>query len=108
MFLFLRGLLEIETIVILIVACWFYDIKVKGKSPINYFFTLYAGASLAQLLYVIVKSFFKFGETGLADYIPFWFFLIISFFAHIFLIYVFKQNKDQKDNDADDEDGIDN
>lgn len=108
MFLFLRGLLEIETIAILIVACWFYDIKVKGKSPINYFFALYVGFHAAKWLDIFIKFFLKYGKTGLADFVPFWPVLIASIAVHAFFIYVFNHNKDQKDNDADDEDGIDN
>ena len=35
MFLFLRSLLEIETLAILIVSCFAYDFKVKGKNELH-------------------------------------------------------------------------
>lgn len=71
MFLFLRSLLEIETLAILIVSCFAYDFKVKGKSTVDYCLAFSAGGTLSNLLYVCTNAFLKYGETGLAIYFPF-------------------------------------
>jgi len=92
MFLFLRSLLEIETLAILIVACFAFDFKVKDRNIIDYFLAFVVGGTLSKLLCVCVAEFFKYGETGLAIYFPFWIILIASIFAHKFFIYVFKHN----------------
>lgn len=95
MLLFLKSLFEIETVSVLVIACWFYADQAE-KNSINYYFALYSGASLASILCTMVKSFFKWGETQMTFFIPFWIFLIISFFAHIFLVYVFKRKKERR------------
>ena len=93
MLLFLRSLLEIETLVISIIACFAFDLKVKDKNIIDYFLAFIIGGTLSKLLYVCVTEFLKYGETGLAIYFPFWVILIASVFVHKFFIYVFKHNK---------------
>ena len=92
MLLFLRSLLEIETLVISIIACFAFDLKVKDKNIIDYFLAFIIGGTLSKLLYVCVTEFLKYGETGLSIYFPFWIILIASIFAHKFFIYVFKHN----------------
>ena len=98
MFLFLRSLLEIETLAILIAACFAFDFKVKGRNIIDYYLAFAAGGTLSNLLYVCANEFLKYGETGLAIYFPFWVILIASVGAHKFFIYVFKHNNKDHSN----------
>ncbi|MGN1034638.1 MAG: hypothetical protein ACI4PK_03520 [Oscillospiraceae bacterium] len=83
MFLFLKSLFEIESVAVLVVACWFYADQAE-KNSINYCFALYSGASLASILYTMVKSFFKWGETGIVDFIPFGFLKLFLFLLIFF------------------------
>jgi hypothetical protein len=73
MLLLLKSLFEIETVTVLVIACWFYADQAE-KNSINYYFALYSGASLAGILYEMVQYFLKWGETQMTFFIPFQFF----------------------------------
>lgn len=88
--MFLKSLIEVETLAFMSIACFILTFTHKGSGYIYYFATALSGAYAAKWFFQACGQILKWGSTALADFFSVWYFLIVAVVVHAVLIYLLK------------------